>query len=54
MISFNKKVMLLQSGLYIMVGLITIMVMNLVVSGDSITPRNNSITPPLTVNESAK
>tara|TARA_S200002703_G_scaffold32156_7_gene28081 strand:+ start:73 stop:264 length:192 start_codon:yes stop_codon:yes gene_type:complete len=37
---FNLSVMLLQSGLYAVIGLITILVMNLAVFGDSMTPKN--------------
>lgn len=43
--SFAIKLMLLQFGLYLLVGGSTIMAMNLVLSGDSTTQRNGSIMP---------
>jgi len=45
---YNLRVMLLQSGLYMMVGLITIVAMNLVVSGDS-TIQRQSVTTRLSI-----
>ena len=39
---FNQKVLLLQFGLFLSVGLTTTILMNVVVSGDSTTQRNNN------------
>ena len=42
---FAKTLLLLQFGLFTSVGLITMILMNVVVFGDSITPRNNNTLP---------
>ena len=41
---YSQNVMLLQFGLFLSVGLITMIMMNLIAFGDSTTPRNNSTT----------
>tara|TARA_A100001234_G_scaffold174181_1_gene155684 strand:- start:594 stop:758 length:165 start_codon:yes stop_codon:yes gene_type:complete len=45
---FAKKVLLYQSGLYLILGLFSITVALFAVSGDSTTPKENAITPLLT------
>jgi len=45
---FAKKVLLYQSGLYLILGLFSIMVALFAVSGDSTIQKENAITPLLT------
>ena len=42
--SFNLRVMLYQFGLFMSVGLLTMVTMNLIVSGDSTTPKQEPTT----------
>lgn len=42
---WNQKVTLYQFGLFIILGLLTMATMRLIVSGDSMTPKNNDTTP---------
>ena len=42
---FNQNVMLLQFGVFLSVGLLTMVTLNLTVSGDSTIPRNNNTLP---------
>ena len=43
--SFAKTVLLLQSGLYVILGLLTMMVMMFIVSGDSTTTKKDVTIP---------
>ena len=45
---YNLRVMLFLSGLFISTGLFTMVILNLIVSGDSIIKRQEPITPQLT------
>jgi len=48
---YNLSVMLYQFGLFIGVGLFTMVIVNLFVSGDSMTPKNNGTIPQSTQNK---
>ena len=45
---YSQNVMLLQFGLFLSVGLITMIMMNLIAFGDSTTQKRDAITPLLT------